>query len=141
LARELGEVVLQVRRLDGKRRRRLLQVSRIELAQVSRHALLDLSNPALHLRAREVLVPVVDRLELAAIDGDARLRQQTNLSAQRHKLRTYLADRRPVILAEIGNRLVIGSQATGEPHHLYVAASITIKPPARLHPLLVTSHI
>jgi hypothetical protein len=127
-----------VRRLDGKRLRRLLQISRVELAQVSRHALLDLSNPALNLRTREVLVAVVDRLELAAIDGDARLCQQTNLSAQRHKLRTYLADRSPVILAEIGNRLVLGNQATDEPHDFNVAASLTLKSPARLNPVEVT---
>jgi hypothetical protein len=43
-----------------------------------------------------------------------------------------LADRRPVILAEIGNRLVMGNQPTGGPHHLNVAGSLTLKPAARL---------
>src|SRR5262249_19755509 len=62
----------------------------------------------------------------------------TNRSAQRHKLRAYLADRRPVILAEIGNRLVIRNQATGEPHDLNVAASLTLKSPARLNAVEVT---
>ena len=62
-----------MRRLRGKRFRWLLQVGGVELAQIPRHALLDLSKPALHLRAREILVAVVDRFELAAVDGDARL--------------------------------------------------------------------
>src|SRR5262249_42251041 len=52
--------------------------------------------------------------------------------------RAYLADRRPVILAEIGNRLVIRNQPTGEPHHLNVAASLTFKPTARLNPIEIT---
>jgi len=32
----------------------------------------------------------------------------------------------------IGNRLVIRNQPTGEPHHLNVAARLTLKPAARL---------
>src|SRR5262249_47521116 len=109
-----------------------------ELAQIPGHALLDLAQPAIHLRAREVLVAVVDRLELAAIDGDARRRQQADLSAKRDELRTHLADRRPVVLAEIGNRLVIRNQSTDQPHDLNVATSLTFKPTARLNPIEIT---
>src|SRR5215208_5128715 len=127
-----------MRRLDGKGLRWLLQVGRVELAKIARHALLDLRQAALHLRAREVLVAVVDRLELAAVNRHARLRQQADLSAERHKLRTHLADRRSVILAEIGNRLVIGNQPTAEPHDLNVAASLSFKSAARLKPVEIT---
>jgi hypothetical protein len=54
----------------------------------------------LHLRAREILVTVVDRFELAAVNGDARGRQQAKLSAKRdnraHTLRIEnWGDRRP----------------------------------------------
>jgi hypothetical protein len=49
-----------------------------------------------------------------------------------------VAYRRPVILAEIGNRLVIRNQPTGEPHHLNVAARLTLKPAARLNPIGIT---
>src|ERR1700736_3619116 len=59
---------------------------------------------------REILVTVVDRFELAAVNGDARGRQQAKLSAKRDKPRTHLADRWPIILAEISNCLVIGNQ-------------------------------
>ena len=52
------------RRPRRKRLRWLLQVGSIELAQITRDALLDLSEPALHLRTREILVSGVDRFEL-----------------------------------------------------------------------------
>jgi hypothetical protein len=74
------------------------QVNGVELAQIPRHALLDLSKPALPLRAGEILVAIVDRFGLAAVDGDARLRQKAYLSANGDELRAHLAYRRPVIL-------------------------------------------
>src|SRR5262249_16300332 len=116
----------------------LLPVGGVELAQIPRYALLDLLQPALHLRTREILVARVHRLELAAVDRHARARQQTKLSAKRNESRTYLADRRAVILAEVGNRLVIGNQSTRQPHHLNVARSLALKPAARKHPIEVT---
>src|SRR3979490_88277 len=82
LARELGKLLLEMPCLGGKCFRGLLQIGGVELAQIPRHALLDLSKAALHLRAREVLVAVVHSFELAAVDGDARRRQKTNLSAK-----------------------------------------------------------
>src|SRR5215212_1312179 len=88
-----------------------------------------------HLRARKVLVAVVDRFELAAVNRDARLRQKADRSAKGNKLRTHSADRRSVILAEIGNRLVIGNQPTGKPHDFNVAGRLTLKPTARLNPV------
>src|SRR4030088_2103616 len=110
LARELGKLLLEMCRLRSKRFRWFLQVGGVELAQIARHALLDLSKAALHLRAREVLVAVVHSFELAAVDGDARRRQKTNLSAKCDELRTHLAYCGSIILAEVGNRLVIGNK-------------------------------
>src|SRR5215470_13639175 len=126
-----------MRHLGIKRLRWLLPVRGVELAQVARYALLNLRQPTFHLRAREILVTVVDRFELAAIDGDARRRQQAKLPAKRDELRANLADRRTVILAEISNRLVIGSQPTREPHDFNVAAGLALKAPARLNPIEV----
>src|SRR6516162_7738402 len=60
------------------------------------------------LRAREILVTVVDRFKLAAVNGDARGHQQTQLPAKADKPRAHLADRRTIVLAEISDRLVIG---------------------------------
>ena len=69
-------------RLGGKRLRRLLPVGRLELAEVARNALFQLCATALHLALREVPVAIVDRLELGAVDGDARRREQSQLAAQ-----------------------------------------------------------
>ena len=77
------------------------------MAQVARHAFLQLRPPPLHLRAREVLVTVVDGLELTTVDGDARRRQKAHLPARLDKARADLAQRIPVVLAEVGNRLVV----------------------------------
>src|SRR5262249_4936350 len=124
-----------MRRPHGKRFRWLLSVGSVELAQIPRHALLKLRQPAIHLRPREILVARVHRFELATVNGNARRRQQAKLSAERNKPRAYLAYRSSVILAKIGNRLVIRNQPTGEPHRLNVAPGLTLKPPARLNPV------
>ena len=44
--------------------------------------LLDLRKSALHLRAGEILVAIIDRLELTAADRTARLREQAQLSTK-----------------------------------------------------------
>src|SRR6516164_2120497 len=106
-----------MRCLGGQRLRGLLQVGGVELAQVARYALLKLREPTRHLRAREILVTVVDRFKLAAVNGDARGHQQTQLPAKADKPCAHLADRRTIVLAEISDRLVIRSQPTREPHH------------------------
>jgi hypothetical protein len=76
----------------------------------------------LYLSAREVAIAVVHRLELTAVDGDAR-RQQAHLSAKLNEARAYLADRGPVVLAEIGNGFVIGNKPPQQPHHLEIATA------------------
>src|SRR3984893_11984319 len=101
-----------------------------------------ITNPGTSRACRAPIhVAVVDRFELAAVDGDARLRQKAYLLANGDELRAHLAYRRPVILAEIGNRLVIRNQPAGEPHHLNVAARLTLKPAARLNPIEITVNV
>jgi hypothetical protein len=67
------------------------------------------------LSLREILASIVDRLELAAIDGYRRFRQQPHLAAQLHELRAHLLDGWAVVLSEIGNRLVIGCESAQQP--------------------------
>ena len=105
--------------------------------KIARDALLELSAPPLHLRLREVPVPVVHGLELAAIDGDARRREQAHLTAKFDEPRTYLAERQAVVLAEVRDRFVIGSEPAQQPHHLDIAAGLSFQPPARLHPVQI----
>jgi hypothetical protein len=95
----------------------------------------------LHLGAREVLVAVVHRLELAAVDRHAGLREQAHHAAECDKPGTDLPDSPAVVLAEIGNRLVVGSKPANEPHHLNVAPGFALKPPARLHPIEVAVNV
>src|SRR6476659_3161129 len=64
----------------------LLPVSRIELRKIPRHTLLQLGAASLHLPTREVLVAGIDGLKLAAVDRNARIREQTHQAAQFDKL-------------------------------------------------------
>ena len=101
--------------------------------QIVGYAVLNLLHPPCHLGLGEVPVPIVDRLELAAVDGNACHRQKPDPAAQLDKLRTHLADRSTVVFAKVGNRLVIRHQAARQPHHLDIAACFSLQPTARLH--------
>jgi hypothetical protein len=46
-----------------------------------------------HLRAREVSIAIIHRLELAAVDRNARIRKQTHLAAEFDKARAQAARR------------------------------------------------
>jgi len=61
----------------------------------------------LEFALREVLVLIVDRLELAAINGGYGLRKQVHIAAQLNELPTDRPNRFAVMLAKIGNRLAI----------------------------------
>ena len=132
---QLCDLLFEARGLRRARQRRLLPVGAVELVQIARDALLDLRHSPLHLGAREILVPIVDRLELAAIDGDARFAEEAHRAAENNKPAADLADGPAVVLAEIGNCLVIGNKPASEPHHFDIAARLTLKPAARLNPI------
>src|SRR5258706_14763311 len=78
-----------------------LAIGGVELAQIARNALLDLRQTPFHLSLRVVVVARVHRLELAAVDRDARFRQQPHLAAQGDELRTDLLDVGTGVSAEI----------------------------------------
>jgi hypothetical protein len=69
------------------------------------------SSWALYLRPRKILVPVVHRLELAAVDDNARFGKKAHLAAERDEARAQLANSRAIVLAEIGDRLGVGDEA------------------------------
>src|SRR5580704_10715455 len=48
---------------------------------------------------------------------------------------------RPFVLAEIGDRLVIGNKPPRQPHDLHVAPGLALKPSARLDPVQITVNI
>src|SRR5258708_37267254 len=109
----------------------------IKLREVASNALINLRQPPLHLGLREVPVPRVDSLELAAVDRNARLAEQFKAPAQHHELTADPADGLAVVLAEIGYRLEVRHQATSQPHQLDVALALTLQAAARLHPIEV----
>jgi hypothetical protein len=57
-------------------------VSTVQLREVALHTLVELLHPCLQLAFGEVLVAVVDRLELTAVDGDRGLLEQAETTTQ-----------------------------------------------------------
>jgi hypothetical protein len=72
---QLRDLLFQVARLGFKCLGRLLPVGGVELLQIAPDTLLNLRDAPVHLGAREVLVAIVDRLELAAVNSDTGLRK------------------------------------------------------------------
>ena len=72
---------------------RRVAVGTVELNQVALDALLELLHARLQLAVGEVLVAVIDRLELAAVDGHDAVREQLQPPAQHNELAADLADR------------------------------------------------
>ena len=143
---ELDQLLLEPRGpghklLRGRLTGSYLAIGGVELAQITRNALLDLRQAPLHLSLREVVVARIDCLELAAVDRNARFRQQTHLAAQGDELRTNLLDGRAVVFAEIGDGFVIRNEPSRQPHHFQIAASFTLQPPARLDPIEIAIDI
>src|SRR4029453_13655670 len=64
-------------------------------------------------------------------------RQQAHGATELKKPDADLADRAAIILAEVSDRLVVGSKAARQPHHFNIAQSLALKPPARLNPIKV----
>jgi hypothetical protein len=49
------------------------------------------------------------------------------------KARAHLADGTPIVLPEIGDRLVVGDEPAKQPHQLDISPGLALEPPARLH--------
>lgn len=92
LAFELGQLLLQMRRLRRQRLRRLLSIGRVELGEIPRDAIVQLCTSPLHFPAREVLVAGVHGLELASVDCHARLGEQAHLATQRDAVIEFESD-------------------------------------------------
>src|SRR6266516_6243000 len=89
---QLRDLLLQPGRLGRARQRWLLPIGAVELLQIAGDTLLDLRHAPFHLRACEVLVTVVDRLGLAAIDRDAGFGEQAHGATERNKPGTDLPE-------------------------------------------------
>src|SRR5207245_203417 len=109
-----------------------LPVRAVELSQVAADAFLQLRHALLELVVGEVLVPIVDRLELAAVDGYDRFREQIEPPAQHDEFATDAADRLTVVPAEVGDGLEVRGQAPGQPHQLNVTLRLAFQAPTGL---------
>src|SRR5262245_36029000 len=120
---ELGDLLIEARHLGLRyiSALRSLAVRGLELSNVAGDALVDALEAALHLRLGEVFVTGVHRLELRAVYGDARFREQLQISAKRDEGAAHLTDWPAVVLAEIGDGLEVGREPAGQPHQLNVA--------------------
>jgi hypothetical protein len=87
---------------------RLRSVGSIQFLQVPFDALVDLLHPLGQLVRRKVLVPVIDRLELAAINGDDGLGKQVKPPTQEDELPADVADRLTVVVTEVSDGLKVG---------------------------------
>ena len=134
----LDRLDLLLNMLDPRfRHQRRLPVRSIQFRQIARDALLQLLHPRLELAVGEVLVAIVDRFELAAIDRDDRLGEQLQIAAQDDELPAHAADRLAVIFAKVGDRLEVRRQSSGQPNQLDVALGLALEPPARLNPVQI----
>ena len=138
LACELGKLLLEMRGLRCERFRWVLQIGRIELREIARDALLQLRPSPLDFALREVLVARVDGFELRAVDRNAGFRQQPHVSAQRDKLSADFLYRWPIVLAEVGNGLVVGRKPLDEPDHFQIAPGLALQTTARLDAVQIT---
>jgi len=132
------KLVLQSRPLQRDRLALLLKVSGVELREIARDALFQLCAAALDFRLGEVPVTVVDRLELAAVDGDAGRLQETELATEFDEPCTYLLERGSIVLPEVSDCLEVGCQSPQQPHHFEIAASLAFHAPARMHAVQIT---
>jgi hypothetical protein len=96
---------------------------------------------ALELMRREVLVPIVHSLELAAVDCHQRLAEQADVATRFDELATDLADRRAVVAAEVGDRLKVGRQTPCQPYQLNVALRLAFESAAGLNPVQIAVDI
>jgi hypothetical protein len=108
----------------------VLAVGPVEGGQVARDAGIDLFHALGDLGHGEVLVAVVDRLELAAVDRHHGLGEQIQPAAKLDELATYRPDRRAVVAAEVGDGLEVRRQASGQPHQLDIALRFPLQSPA-----------
>src|SRR5438270_13658100 len=85
-----------------------------------------------------VLVAIVHRFELAAVNRNNGTGEEFEPTAKLDKLTTHRSDSRAIILAEVGNRLEVRGEPPSKPHQLDIALRFPFEPPARLHAVEIT---
>ncbi|MCY1233799.1 hypothetical protein D9M72_463560 [compost metagenome] len=131
LIAQLADLVLQSLGL-GFDLCRLRAVRRFQRVEVALDALLDLLLARINLGWRDVAVPAVHCLELAAVDGHDGLGEQLELTAHADEALADIADADAVVVTKVGDGLEVRSESAGEPHQLDVALGFAFQAPAGL---------
>lgn len=105
----------------------LLAVDPHHLVDVAGHVGFQVRQMAGDLVLGEVAVAAVDRLELAAVDGDAGPLQSTDPAAELDEPRAGPADGGTVVTPEVGDGLVIRHQPPGQPHQFDVSSGLAFQ--------------
>src|SRR6266851_3837170 len=101
-------------------------------SQVTRDAGVDLLHPPDDLGHRVLLVAILHRFELAAVDRNNGTSEELEPTAKLDELSAHRPDRRAIVLAEVGNRLEVRRQPPDQPHQFDIALRFSFQPPARL---------
>src|SRR6266550_2662789 len=118
-----------------------LSVRSVQLCQVACNAFLQLLHPRLELSVGEVLIAVVHRLELAAIDRHDGVGEEVQATTQDDKFFADLMNRLAVIFAKVGNGLEVRDQPTGEPNQFNIALRFPFQASARLNAVEVAINV
>lgn len=111
------------------------------MREIALDAFVDLLQAPLHFGLSEVSIPRIDRLELAAIDRNARVTQEIDAPAERNKLAAGLANRLAIVPAKVGDCFEVGRQAARQPDQLGVALAFPLKAAARLNAIEIAVDI
>ena len=91
--------------------------------------------PKLHIASVEIPGPPIVRLHCVAVYGNGADRRHTDVPVRLHEPGAALADRRLIVIAQVGNRLVVGNQPASKPRRLYLAILLPFQPTAPSNPV------
>ena len=102
-------------------------VRAIEFGHIPVDGCIDLAQTPVQLLPREALRLGVDGFELAAVDCDDAGVQKIDVAAEGDELRAHLANGGTIVTTEIGDRLEVRCQSSGQPDELQVPPALALE--------------
>src|SRR5208282_6659449 len=103
----------------------------VERIEVARDGSLHLLDAFFNFGPREILVPVVDGFELAAVNAGDGLSEKLQPAAEDDELRADRPDRGAIVFAEIGDGFEIRHQPARQPYQFHIALGFAFEAAAR----------
>ena len=119
----------------------LLVVAAIKLFVGCVDTLVDLYNELLELVWYEVVLFRVDRLELAAINSNKLRPAEVQLLAQQREGAADLPKGRKIVLAKVGNRLVVRPELLQSPHQCDITLCLLLQAATRTEALKIAVEV